>query len=393
MGEVIAGLDVLADRYPATATRLLVTVLAVSVVSLVGWSVARLRRRAGSEVQSVAVDLAGSVAIAGSLLGASAVVVGVWGQAGLVAFAFAQTNVGIATFGRVLLTIGLLVGTFVFARFLKGAIGELFGGHDAVSQHQLEVTYRLTQVGLYLLAFLVVLGFWNVDLSGLLIGAGVLGAVLGLAAQQTLASVFSGFVPMFSRPFEIGDWIEIGEQDGTQEGIVTDITIVSTRIQTFDGEYVVVPNDEVSSQTVNNRSRKGRLRLRVGVGVDYDTDLDRAEAVIREAIADLDELMRVPTPQVIIREFGDSAISFEIRFWIDKPSSRRRWRAKKVVIKAVNDAFDREEIAIPFPQRELSSRPDAFETTGESPDRRAHADGGESAGQRSTSEPSSGGGE
>lgn len=352
MSELLAGLDVLAERYPTVPMRIVITLLAVAVVSLVSWSVARLRRLPDDEVQSTVVDLAGSIAIAGSLLGAIAVVIGVWGQAATVAFALDRANVDTATFGRLLLTVGLLVGTFVFVRFLKGLITELLGGHETVSEHQLEVTYRLIQVGVYILAVLVALGLWNVNLSGLLIGAGVLGAILGLAAQQTLASIFAGFVLMFSRPFEIGDWIEIGDQ----EGIVSDITIVSTRIQTFDGEYVIVPNDEVSSQTINNLSKKGRLRLRVPVGVDYDTDLDRAETVIREAIADLELLMRVPTPQIAVTAFGDSSIDFEVRFWIDKPSARRRWRAKQSVIKAINAAFDREGISIPFPQRALTDR-------------------------------------
>nr|WP_303650227.1 mechanosensitive ion channel family protein [Halalkalicoccus sp. NIPERK01] len=369
-------MDVLAERYPTVPTRIAITLLAVAVVSLVSWSVARLRRLPDDEVQSTVVDLAGSIVIAGSLLGAIAVVIGVWGQAGTVAFAFDQANLDAGTFSRVVLTIGLLVGTFVFVRFLKGLLTELLGGHETVSEHQLEVTYRLTQVGTYLLAGLVALGLWNVNLSGLLIGAGVLGAILGLAAQQTLASIFAGFVLMFSRPFEIGDWVEIGEQ----EGIVSDITIVSTRIQTFDGEYMIVPNDEVSSQTINNRSKKGRLRLRVPVGVDYDTDLDRAEAVIREAISDLDSLMRVPTPQIAVTGFGDSSIDFEVRFWIDKPSARRRWRAKQAVIKAIADAFEREGISIPFPQRSLSDRNGRFETargTGEQRDlhTRATAEG------------------
>lgn len=356
MSEFLVGLDVLAERYPTPAARLGVSVLAVLFVSLVSWGVNLLRRRRTEGVHSAVFDVVGSMVVAGSLLCATAVVVGVWGQGRTVAFAIEQANLEVATFGRLLLTIGLLAGTFVFVRFLKEIITELVGGHDAISEHQLEVTYRLTQVGIYVLAFLVVLGLWDVDLSGLLIGAGVLGAILGLAAQQTLASIFAGFVLMFSRPFEIGDWIEIGDQ----EGIVSDITIVSTRIQTFDGEYMIVPNDEVSAETINNRSKKGRLRLRVSVGVDYDTDLDRAEAVIREAISDIDRIMRVPTPQIAVTEFGDSSIVFEVRFWIDKPSGRRRWRAKQAVIKAITEAFRREDITIPFPQRELSGRSDEF---------------------------------
>ena len=373
MSEVIAGLDILAEQYPTFGARLSITLLALAVVSVVSWGATRLRQWTDDGLQSAVTDIVGSLAIACSLFGTTALIIGVWGQASTVAFALDQANIGTDALGRVLLTIGLLMGAFVFVRFLNGVITELLGGRDAVSEHELEITYRISQVAIYILAFLVVLGFWNVDLSGLLIGAGVLGAVLGFAAQQTLASIFAGFVLMFSRPFEIGDWVEIGEQ----EGIVSDITIVSTRIQTFDGEYMIVPNNEVSSRTINNRSKKGRLRLRVSVGVDYDTDLDRAQAVIREAIADLEQLMRVPTPQIVVTEFGDSSIGFEVRFWIDKPSARRRWRAKQSVIKEIAEAFRREGITIPYPQRELSERPGVFETIESPRDASAQTDGGE----------------
>jgi small-conductance mechanosensitive channel len=393
VNELLGALDTLADQYPTVPARIGVTLVVIGGLALISLGANRLRKIGDDELRQAVSDLAASLIIGCGLLVAVGILIGVWGQAATVAFALAQANIGLDTLGRLLLTIGLIAGTFVFVRFLRHLLGDLLSGHDAVNEHQLEVTYRITQVAIYLIAGLIVLGFWQVDLSGLLIGAGVLGIVLGMAAQQTLAAIFAGFVLMFSRPFEIGDWVLIGEN----EGIVSDITIISTRIQTADGEYVIVPNDEVSTETITNYSRKGRLRIRVSVGVDYDTDLDRAEATIREAISDLDELMRVPTPQVVVDEFADSAILIEIRFWIDKPSSRRRWRAKQEVIKSVNDAFDREGIKIPYPQRELSGRSETggfriadgragAETTSEPP---PQADGGE----RGTSTPGSEDGE
>lgn len=357
MSELAAGLNVLAERYSTVPARLLVSLLTFAGFALLSWGANRLRRYGGDELRGAITDLVASLVVAIGLLAATAIVVGVWGQAWTVAFAFERANVDATTLGRIILTVGLLAGTFVFVRFVHHLMQDFLSGHDAVSEHQLEVTYRITQVVVYILAGLVVLGFWRVDLSGLLIGAGVLGIVLGMAAQETLASIFAGFVLMFSRPFEIGDWVRIGEDETTgSEGIVSDITIISTRIQTVDGEYAIIPNDEVSKRTVINYSRKGRLRLRVSVGVDYDTDLDRAQATIHETIRGLEEIIRVPTPQVVVTEFGDSAIVLEVRFWIDKPSSRRRWRAKQAVIKAITDAFDREGIKIPYPQRELSGR-------------------------------------
>jgi small conductance mechanosensitive channel len=270
------------------------------------------------------------------------------------AFSFLQFEdpAGIVT--RVAVTVLLFIGVYVFGGFVKEFVHNLTEDATGLTRHQTELLFRTTQVALYVFTLLVVLSIWNVDLGGLLLGAGFLGIVLGLAAQQTLGSLIAGFVLMFARPFEIGDWVRIGDR----EGIVTEISIVNTRIQTFDGEYTEIPNDVVGSTEIINRSRKGRLRTRLEVGVDYATDLDLAVDTATEAMRDVNEILSVPQPQVVMKEFDNSAITLELRFWIDKPSSRRRWRAQTAVIRAVKSAFDREGIKIPFPQRELSDRPE-----------------------------------
>ena len=173
-----------------------------------------------------------------------------------------------------------------------------------------------------------------------------------MAARQTLGSLIAGFVLMFSRPFTIGDWVEIGGH----EGIVTNITIMNTRMKNFDGESIIIPNDRVSNQAITNRSSQGHLRLRVDVGVDYGTDPEHAERVAVEAISEARPVSESPAPQVIPKAFGDSAIVLELRFWIDHPTPARKWRAVSEVIHAVKADFEAEGIKIPFPQRELSGR-------------------------------------
>jgi small-conductance mechanosensitive channel len=253
---------------------------------------------------------------------------------------------------RLVFTVLLAIATYLLIGAVHRAITEFSEDRSSITRHQEEMVFRLTQVSLYGFAVIVMFGIWSIDLSGLLVGAGFLGIVVGLAARQTLGSLIAGFVLMFARPFEIGDWVKIGDR----EGIVTEISIVNTRIQTFDGEYVMVPNDNVGSSEIVNRTRKGRLRIKVEVSVDYSTDLDHAIDIARSAMRDVDEILSVPQPQVVIKEFGASAITLELRFWIDKPSSRRRWRARTAVISTVKQAFDQGGIKIPFPQRELMSR-------------------------------------
>ncbi|KZN24869.1 mechanosensitive ion channel protein MscS [Haladaptatus sp. R4] len=253
---------------------------------------------------------------------------------------------------RLLLSVVALVVAYVVVGIVREAVDRLTRHRDAISRHQAQILHRLTQVTVYVTAGATILGIWGQHLTGILVGAGFLGIVVGMAARQTLGAVLAGFMLMFARPFEIGDWVEIEER----EGIVTDISIFNTRIQTFDGEYVLIPNDIVGGNTIINRSRKGRLRLEVDVGIDYDGDIERATEIAEEAMDEPEDVLAVPSPQVVTKSLGDSAVVLGLRFWIDKPSARRKWRAKTTVINTVKAAFDEEDIKIPYPQRELSGR-------------------------------------
>jgi small-conductance mechanosensitive channel len=304
-------------------------------------------------------------------IGAAALIVGVWGQAVAVASVFEGYDFGYESFVKLGLSVLLIVGAYTMTSLVRRLVDEVTEARPGVSQHQREIAYRIAQLSLYVVGVAIVLAIWEVNLGGVLVGAGFLGIVVGMAARQTLGALLAGFVLMFSRPFEIGDWIEVGDH----EGIVTDITVVNTRIQTFDGEYVMIPNDVVSSESLVNRSRKGRLRIEVEVGVDYDADPKRAADLALEAVEDLDEPLNVPTPQVVLKRFADSAVLLGVRVWIDRPSARRKWRTQTSVIAAVKDAFESADVKIPFPQRELMARTeeDGFVVAGGESGRRRRA--------------------
>ncbi len=357
VSEVAAALDSLSETVTTTGGRTAITLSLLLVASLGGLLSTRLRRRMDGDVHSVLVDLAISAIVPMAFVVAGVLSLGLWGQAQSVEAVFTTAGIGREAISRLFFTFLIFAGTFVFVRSLHRLITDVFAEQDAITDHQTEITYRVSQITVYVVSVVVVLGVWNVDLSGLLIGAGVLGVIVGMAAQQTLAAVLAGFVLMFSRPFEVGDWIEVeGGTEGITEGTVTEITMVSTRLRTFDGEHVVLPNDVISSQEIINRTREGRLRIGVPVGVDYEADLDHVSKTLKAAIERVDIALDVPSPRVVVTGFGDSSIDFHARVWIDKPSTRRRWRAKEGMIKEIDAAFAREGIKIPYPQRELTGR-------------------------------------
>ncbi|MFB6157674.1 MAG: mechanosensitive ion channel family protein [Haloferacaceae archaeon] len=330
----------------------------------------RARSREGSRAR---VAVSGAITLV-SGLGVLALV-GIWGLLEPLGAAYRQ--LGLGSLGGELVLVAVLLGAaYSLTGFVGRVIEEFAGTRMQISEHQREIVYRLTQAGLYTVVGLTIVTLFTDDIGSLLVGAGFLGIVVGMAARQTLGAMLAGFVLMFSRPFEIGDWVEIGDN----EGIVTKITIVNTRLQTFDGEHVILPNDQVSSQAILNRTRRGRLRVEVEVGVDYGVRPKRAADVAVEAVDGLDAVSTVPTPQVVVKRFADSSVVLGVRVWIDDPSARRRWRAKTAVIDAVHEAFDREGIEIPFPQRTLSEREGEVlaEADGEAAGVAA-ADGGEDA--------------
>jgi small-conductance mechanosensitive channel len=273
---------------------------------------------------------------------------------------------------RAVFSVVLLGTAYTVTRATKRTVRRLAVERGAISRHQQEVGHHVVQLGVYLIAVTAVLALWRIDISNLLLGAGFLGLVLGLAARQTLGAVLAGFVVLFSRPFKLGDWVEIADY----EGIVQDISIVNTQLKTPADEVVMIPNDRVTSTEVINRSRMGRYRVEVDVGVDYGTDIDRAAEIAENVLAEAEHVLDRPTPQVVIPELGDSSVVLRLRFWIDNPSAARMWRAKSEVTEGVKAAFEREGIEIPFPQRVLTPREeDGFRLT-DTPD--ADAPGGDS---------------
>jgi small conductance mechanosensitive channel len=346
------GLDWLADVFQATPLRIAVTLVAIGALVAVVLSFQRLQERLEERIRPLYSDIVSTAVLVGTFLLALAAIVGVWGQTDQLRFIATEYDIGGDAVARAVVTFVIGVSALILTRVVHRLIDEVLGSAAAVTDHQREVTHRLSQVIILTVSVIVILALWIDDLGGLLVGAGFLGIIIGMAAQQVLGTILAGFVLMFARPFEIGDWIEV---EGDQ-GIVTDISIINTRIRSFDGEFVMIPNDVIASEVVTNRSKQGRLRVEIDVGVDYAADVEEASELARETVADLEESIDAPSPQVVTKSFSDSAITLGVRFWIDKPSARRHAEARTAAIHAIKETFGEAGIKIPYPQRELSGR-------------------------------------
>lgn len=254
-----------------------------------------------------------------------------------------QRNTLVRSITTFLTIILAYVGTGILDRVTKRLFIE--DGRQVVDEHRREVIFRVSQIVFYVAIGFLILNYWNIDIRSLLIGAGVLTAIVGLSARHTLSSALAGTVLLFSRPFKVGDWIEVNGQ----EGRVRRITIVNTLVKTPDSEEIVIPNDVISRQNVTNKNNDDKLRLSFTVGISYDTDIQEAMDITEEAVQKCNIVADIPEPNATVDEFGDSSIILNVHFWIRKPNPRRRTEAESETKRLVHEAYNNEDITIPFP--------------------------------------------
>lgn len=205
----------------------------------------------------------------------------------------------------------------------------------------------LVEIVLLVVIFLVLINtVVGVKLTGLVISSAVLTAVIGFALQDILSSLFYGIVFSIERPFKIGEWVSIADQTGK----ISKINWRAVYIKTLDNRTVIVPNSMVSRQEIINYSYPDpllRRSVRVGVGYQFAPDLVRN--ALLDAVRDVDKALKSPSPDVDLVEFGDHAIIYELRFWIDQYEDYLE--AEDAVSAKIWYTFRREGIEIPFPIR------------------------------------------
>jgi len=256
-----------------------------------------------------------------------------------------------------------LLATIVLFSWLKAGLStarivlELIGDNRHRFEIIQEKTIPLFDMGLKMLLIglgaYVFLMIWGIDPTAWLASAGVIGIVVGFAARDSLANLFSGIFIVADAPFKIGDFIVL---DTGERGEVTHLGMRSTRLLTRDDVEVTIPNAVMANSKIVNESGGPweKQRIRVPVGVAYGSDVDEVCRVLEQVALDHPEVVRQPAPRVRMRAFGSSSLDFELLAWIDRPVLRGRIRHD--LLKGVYYAFIENGIEIPFPQTDIHVR-------------------------------------
>jgi small-conductance mechanosensitive channel/CRP-like cAMP-binding protein len=204
----------------------------------------------------------------------------------------------------------------------------------------------------YLLVGLVALRSVGVEPGSILTTSALLTAVVGLAMQDTLGNLVSGLALQLQPPFDVGDWIEV--ESGGHAGRVTEITWRATSVMTLDHVEVILPNATLAKAAVRNYSRPSTVsRRRVTVGVSYDVPPADIHAALVAAASDVPGVLAAPAPFVRTQKFADSAIEYDLLFFID--DFGLALRIDSAVRDRVYYELARRSIEIPFPIRQIRS--------------------------------------
>ncbi|MGG6296850.1 mechanosensitive ion channel family protein [Leptolyngbya sp. AN02str] len=216
------------------------------------------------------------------------------------------------------------------------------------AQEAIAIIFRYS---LIFIGSLVVLQLWGLDISSLTILASALSVGIGFGLQDIAKNFGSGLVLVFERPIQVGDFVEVGEFQGTVERIGARSTI----IRTLDQVSIIVPNSRFLEKEVINWSLDNPVsRLHIPVGVAYTSDVSKVRSLLLEAGRGHPQVLSSPRPQVFFKGFGDSSLQFELLIWTREPS-------KQIVISSdlyfrIESLFRANHVEIPFPQRDLNLR-------------------------------------
>lgn len=251
---------------------------------------------------------------------------------------------------RVVVVLGLV---YWIAAIIAGLFERRVRAMSQLKSGTRSLIAQLVRIAIYVIAALITLDVVGLDLTALTVFGGALGIGLGFGLQKIASNFVSGLILVVERSIEEGDLVEL--PDGTT-GFVRRASGRYMLLETFDGREILVPNEDlITGRVINWTLNNTRGRVEINMGVAYGTDLTLAQNLMLDAARNHPSCLVDPAPMCVLQAFADSAVEFQLFFWVGDVTLGRLEPRSEVMF-AIVDAFKAHDITIPFPQRDVHLR-------------------------------------
>ncbi|MDE5860601.1 MAG: mechanosensitive ion channel [Ruminococcus sp.] len=240
----------------------------------------------------------------------------------------------------IVLVIGVLISRLI-ARISAKALRQ-----STIDSGAKSFLVSLIRILLYVVVVIMALSVLNVPMSSIITVFGAAGLAVSLALQNCLSNLCGGFIILFSKPFTVDDIIEL---DGTV-GKVDAISILYTKIKTFDGKTVFIPNGKISDAKIINYTESPERRIDLKFDISYSGDYEKARLVILDILDNDPYVLDTPAPVVRMSAHKESSVEIDTLVWVANENYNS---VRYSILENVRSAFERENIEIPFNQLDI----------------------------------------
>ena len=238
---------------------------------------------------------------------------------------------------------------FVVGRWLAKVISKLVAKAMTKAKVDETLTSFVTNLcHIALLAFVIIAALkkLEVPMTEFTVVVGAAGLAIGFALQGSLSNFAAGIMLIIFKPFKVGDFVELSGKIGT----VNEIQIFNTILNSPDNVRIIIPNGQVTGSNILNFTVNGTRRIDLVVGVSYDDDLKKAQQVIENVILGDARILKEPAYKVAVSELGESSVNFVVRPWVNASDY---WNVRFDITEKIKLALDKNDITIPYPQRDV----------------------------------------
>lgn len=268
----------------------------------------------------------------------------------------AQVNLGNIQFTVLALIRGLIAGSLLFwlgSWSNRQSAGYLKAQQDLRPATR-ELAIKASEVAIFGAAFLLLMSIMGIDLTAVAVLGGALGVGIGLGLQQIAANFVSGIILLLEGQTTVGDYVEL---DGGEKGTIVKMTARACVLETFDGKWIVVPNEHfITSRVVNYSDQGSANRYEALFSVSYETDINIVPDIIERSVSKLPFVLQSPDgPDCELRGFGESSVDFAVEYWVAGIDDGKNKYGSPVLF-AIWNALKEAGIEMPYPHRVVELR-------------------------------------